>query len=82
MIFNSNDRYKLLSRDGSVIKRDMKFITIIPAGYTLSEDECQKYFGASSCEVKLLRSRKDRYVFDKVVVPLPSPYFTVTKDYK
>lgn len=77
-IFNCYDLYKaVVGRE--VIKHNMRFITMIPAGYTLSEEECWKYYGAGLDKVKIATSSKNRYVFDKLVIPLPS-YVQILKE--
>lgn len=78
LIFNHHDSYKA-AIGNEVIKHNMRFITMIPAGYTLSEEECWKYYGAGLGKVKIATSSKNRYVFDKLVISLPS-YVQILKE--
>ena len=58
----------------------MKFVAVIPKLYPLSEEECLQYYGASLDKVKLRISRKDRYVFDKMVLSLPHQYIQILRE--
>ena len=80
MIFDPNLTYSAIDAEGHVIKHNMKFLAMIPAEHSLTEDECTRYYGSGLDHVKLKTSRNNRFVFDKMVISLPHEYIKIVYD--
>lgn len=80
MIFDYNYTYKAIDIKGNIIKSGMKFIAVIGAYHVLTEDECLKYYGSTLNKVRLKTSRNPLYVFDKMVISLPSQFVEILRE--